>query len=1043
MDTKSEPFEDPVKIEAPELSHTIASPTSLPDSTPPTLVPILCKTVRMVVCVPPTMLPGLSASMAEVAAMSDSTFRKRFRSFYKSSPSSSPPDLPLRKRYRGTSELVEDDEEGDDKEEDEEIEESLDYDSESEDAEDEFPTAEDEDPVARDEGFAARDEGPSTGKPLGLGYRKLRRQEKALGEGRMPSVFEVGQSSGFVPESERPKRVLALRQTTLTTWIYLEDAPSIFPSPISSPMIPLIVPSPAASPATAEAEGFLTELGAQVEMQGGLIRDHTVRLRELSPALFERCDMDIGELFTRSGAVRDEIFSQRYRFRSLEHEQERTAVTFGALWRLVLAFEARVGHVDTRMIDMSWAGYDDHRLVHDMLLQQAALQRELHEMRDRFTAVEQEKDRKERDAIFNENRFSSIPRPSQRSLINETKDIVGSAIFEEATEEDNPKAFDEAMKSQDVAFWKEAINDEMDSIMSNNTWVLTNLPSCFKPLGFKWIFKRKLKLDKTIEKFKARLVVQGFRQKSRINYFDTYAPVAHISTIRLLITMTSIHNLIIHQMDVKTSFLNGELDEEVYMNQPRGFIMPGNENKVNMTKEFLSCKFSMKDMGEADVILGIRINHEIMGRCGFARCLIEIDTADVLEESLTMGVPLIEDSGFYIETVSIEYEWKPPRCELCKIFGHVHDQCPKNITVTPPTAEKANDGFQTYEPKAATNVPTIRASNMGNAYKSGSSQGGNITVSNSYAALDDESEEEVKNVNDESANLFNSTKIGGSSSTFTSTLIDTSEKLMPNNGQAVSQLEYFRVIGCLMYAMTCTRPDIAFAVGKLSRYSNPGTQHWQEIQRALNGRVVLLGGGEISWPSKKQTCIIGSIMESEFVALVVAGKEVEWLRNPILDILLWRNMIHELITNGVVSVEFVRSQRNLSDHLTMGLARDLVLKSVGRMGLKSNQVAELLRSEGSNNLLWKVITRLQVISGNHLCNRICSLPLVAVSILGICCGSVIVACYLIRKFFAADDSAPNDAQNEDDHSEDDHYEDALNTLNDVALNDAPLNDAPF
>nr|GEV14485.1 zinc finger, CCHC-type [Tanacetum cinerariifolium] len=110
---------------------------------------------------------------------------------------------------------------------------------------------------------------------------------------------------------------------------------------------------------------------------------------------------------------------------------------------------------------------------------------------------------------------------------------------------------------------------------------------------------------------------------------------------------------------------------------------------------------------------------------------------------------------------------------------------------------------------------------------------GNITVSNCYAALDDESEEEVKNVNDESANLFNSTKIGGSSSTFASTLIDTSKKLMPNNGQAVSQLEYFRVIGCLMYAMICTRPDIAFAVGKLSRYSNPGTQHWQAIQRAL------------------------------------------------------------------------------------------------------------------------------------------------------------------------------------------------------------------
>ncbi|GJY62092.1 zinc finger, CCHC-type containing protein [Tanacetum coccineum] len=98
--------------------------------------------------------------------------------------------------------------------------------------------------------------------------------------------------------------------------------------------------------------------------------------------------------------------------------------------------------------------------------------------------------------------------------------------------------------------------------MGNNTWVLADLPPGGKPLSCKWIFKRKLKVDGTIEKFKARLVIQGFKQKSRIDYFDTYVLVARISTIRLLIGMTSIHNLDIHQMDVKTAFLNGDLDEE-------------------------------------------------------------------------------------------------------------------------------------------------------------------------------------------------------------------------------------------------------------------------------------------------------------------------------------------------------------------------------------------------------------------------------------------------------------------------------------------------
>ncbi|GJX19367.1 hypothetical protein Tco_0222044 [Tanacetum coccineum] len=147
----------------------------------------------------------------------------------------------------------------------------------------------------------------------------------------MPSVFEVGQNFGSVPEPERPDRVSTLRQPTLTTWIDLENdkayidvpgypppappvqtppspgwssgslpvspTPSIVPSPISSPMISLSVPSPVASSATTGAEGFWTEY-----------------------------DRDIGELFTRSGAVRDEIFSQRYRLMSLEHEQERAAM---------------------------------------------------------------------------------------------------------------------------------------------------------------------------------------------------------------------------------------------------------------------------------------------------------------------------------------------------------------------------------------------------------------------------------------------------------------------------------------------------------------------------------------------------------------------------------------------------------------------------------------------------------------------------------------------------------------------------------------------
>ncbi|GJX06193.1 hypothetical protein Tco_0194125 [Tanacetum coccineum] len=301
---------------------------------------------------------------------------KRFRSSLRGFTTSSPPNLPLRKRYLGTSELVEDDEEKEDnenedaEEEDEEIEESSDSDSKSEGIEDEGPTTADEDPTVGDEGLAARDEGPGmrvesfglggdaavlegqqratlvmetvVGEPLRLGYGALRCREITLGEGRMPSVFEDGIAYIDVPAYPPPALPVQTPPSPerLSGSLPISPAPSIIPLTISSPIIPLTVPSLVASPAMAETEGFLTEFGAQAEMQGGLIHDHTVRLWELSPALFERYDRDIGELFSKSGAVRDEIFSKRYQFRSLEHEQERVAVTFGAIWRPFLALES-------------------------------------------------------------------------------------------------------------------------------------------------------------------------------------------------------------------------------------------------------------------------------------------------------------------------------------------------------------------------------------------------------------------------------------------------------------------------------------------------------------------------------------------------------------------------------------------------------------------------------------------------------------------------------------------------------------------------------
>ena len=109
---------------------------------------------------------------------------------------------------------------------------------------------------------------------------------------------------------------------------------------------------------------------------------------------------------------------------------------------------------------------------------------------------------------------------------------------------------------------------------------MVNLPLGNKPIGCKWIFKRKLRTDGTIDKYKVRLVTKRYQQNEGLDFFDTYSPVTRITSIRMLIAIAAIHDFEIHQMDVKTAFLNGDLDEEIYMEQPEGFVVKEQEKKV-------------------------------------------------------------------------------------------------------------------------------------------------------------------------------------------------------------------------------------------------------------------------------------------------------------------------------------------------------------------------------------------------------------------------------------------------------------------------------
>ena len=165
--------------------------------------------------------------------------------------------------------------------------------------------------------------------------------------------------------------------------------------------------------------------------------------------------------------------------------------------------------------------------------------------------------------------------------------------------DDTPRTISEAYASPDVDYWKEAVRSEMDSILANGTWEITDRPYGCKPVGCKWVFKKKLRPDGTIEKYKARLVAKCYTQKEGEDFFDTYSPVARLTTIRVLLSLAASHGFLVHQMDVKTAFLNGELKEEIYMDQPDGFVVPGQEGKVcKLLKSLYGLKQAPKEWHE-------------------------------------------------------------------------------------------------------------------------------------------------------------------------------------------------------------------------------------------------------------------------------------------------------------------------------------------------------------------------------------------------------------------------------------------------------------
>ena len=188
----------------------------------------------------------------------------------------------------------------------------------------------------------------------------------------------------------------------------------------------------------------------------------------------------------------------------------------------------------------------------------------------------------------NSGNFSACPLSSSSSASSQPSKFKELSQLYEGTQpmneeeafllsEEEPRNFLEVLREK---VWKTAMEQEFNQIQKNNTWSLVTPPISCKPIGLKWVFKVKKDSSGQLTKHKARLVVKGYAQRYGIDFIDVFAPVARMETIRVLLVLEAFYGWEVHHLDVKAAFLNGEILEDIYVKQPEGYAIPGEEHHV-------------------------------------------------------------------------------------------------------------------------------------------------------------------------------------------------------------------------------------------------------------------------------------------------------------------------------------------------------------------------------------------------------------------------------------------------------------------------------
>lgn len=333
-----------------------------------------------------------------------------------------------------------------------------------------------------------------------------------------------------------------------------------------------------------------------------------------------------------------------------------------------------------------------------------------------------------------------------------------------------PRNIQEALEE---SAWKLAVFEEMNALKKNDTWEMVELPEKKKVVGCKWVFTVKTKADGSIERYKARLVAKGFTQTYGIDYQETFAPVAKINSIRVLLSLAVNSNWLLHQLDVKNAFLNGDLEEEVFMSPPPGFEKSFEGGKVcKLKKSLYGLKQSPRAWFER---FGKVIKHN-----GYTQS--QADHTMFYKHSKEGKVAILI---VYVDDIVLTGS---DHCELEALKKKLAEE----FEIKDLGALKYFLGMEFARSKEG------------------------IFVNQRKYVLD----------------LLNETGLLGCKPA--ETPVEPHEKLQPAQEENVKDREcYQRLVGRLIY-LSHTRPDIAFAVSMVSQFMrSPGPKHFKAVYRIL------------------------------------------------------------------------------------------------------------------------------------------------------------------------------------------------------------------